>query len=89
MIGMVTLVGIILSNIMFPGKLMFQGFIIKLRGITTTIQYRYRLLASVSLMIPKLSYDRGRYSCCLLVIQMISDIGEKPAFKIFHPLYLI
>jgi ABC-2 type transport system permease protein len=88
MIGIVTLVGLVLSNTAFPGKLDVKAFLL----INLGSLLLYYAVTGIGFFASCLFNDT-KYSLMVgaglpvafLVIQMISDVGEKTRFlKKFH-----
>ncbi|CUH93479.1 ABC transporter permease subunit [Herbinix luporum] len=92
MIGIVTLVGIILSNIMFPGKLDVPGFLLLNLGALLL----YYSITGIGFFASCLFNDTKNslmigagIPVAFLVIQMISDIGEKTSFLKYFTLFTL
>lgn len=92
MIAFVTLVGIVLSNIMFPGELDVSAFLLLNLG-TLLLYYAVTgigFFASCLFNDTKNSLMIGAgLPVAFLVIQMISDIGEKTRFLKYFTLFTL
>jgi ABC-2 type transport system permease protein len=92
MLGIVTLVGVVLSNALFPGELDVKGFLLLNMGVLLL----YYALTGIGFLGSCLFNDTKNslmvgagLPVAFLVIQMISDVGEKTSFLKYFTLFTL